>query len=164
MRWAASMERIADAHARRAMNGPTPPYIYISQQCEDVDQCFTPLSDIAHRVSEVQEELHTRKEIEVTHVITTSDERDLEWWSDVGALGWTWVDYAAGRTEEIYGNVVAAASRHLVFLDAIIQSNAAGLVGTRGYTMSTVVSRRVQSCYDGATRLIRWGWPGADDQ
>ncbi|KAG1851028.1 hypothetical protein C8R48DRAFT_727015, partial [Suillus tomentosus] len=31
------------------------------------------------------------EEIEATHVITTSDERDPEWWSDVGALGWTWV-------------------------------------------------------------------------
>ncbi|KAG1851029.1 hypothetical protein C8R48DRAFT_727016 [Suillus tomentosus] len=49
------------------------------------------------------------------------------------------------------------------FLDAIVQSNGAGFVGTRGYTMSTVVSRRVQSWHDGATRLIRWGWPGADD-
>ncbi|KAG1872831.1 hypothetical protein C8R48DRAFT_695758 [Suillus tomentosus] len=59
--------------------------------------------------------------------------------------------------------IVAAASRHSVFLDAIIQSNGAGFVGTGGYTMSTVVSRRVQSWHDGATRLIRWGWPGADD-
>ncbi|KAG1802972.1 uncharacterized protein HD556DRAFT_1490165 [Suillus plorans] len=170
MRWTASMEKIADAHARRAMNvpvtQPTPPYISIhirhgdfSKQCEGfpVDQCFAPLSVIARRVSEVQEELRTRKGIHVTHVIMTSDERDPEWWSDVRALGWTWVDYAAERTEEIYGKW------HPVFLDAIIQSNGAGFVGTRGSTMSTLASRRVQTWHDGATRLVSWGWPGADD-
>ncbi|KAG1887518.1 uncharacterized protein F5891DRAFT_1167021 [Suillus fuscotomentosus] len=72
MRWTASMEKIADADARRAMNEPTPP------QCEEfpVDQCFVPLSVIARRVSEVQEELRTRKGIDDTHVIMTSDERD----------------------------------------------------------------------------------------
>ncbi|KAG2055538.1 hypothetical protein BDR06DRAFT_953820 [Suillus hirtellus] len=170
MRWTANMEKIADAHARRAMNvpvtEPTPPYISIhirhgdfSKQCEEfpVDQCFAPLSVIARRVSEVQEELRTRKGIDATHVIMTSDERDPEWWSDVRALGWTWVDYAAERTEEIYGKW------HPVFLDAIIQSNGAGFVGTRGSTMSTLASRRVQTWHDGATRLVSWGWPGADD-
>ncbi|KAG1785739.1 uncharacterized protein HD556DRAFT_1420220, partial [Suillus plorans] len=37
-----------------------------------------------------------------------------------------------------------------VFIDAIIQSNGAGFVGTRGCTMSTLASRRYR-------------WPGADD-
>ncbi|KAG1799941.1 uncharacterized protein HD556DRAFT_1346181 [Suillus plorans] len=40
-----------------------------------------------------------------------------------------------------------------MFIDAIIQSNGAGFVGTRGSTMSTPTSRRVQSWHDGATRL-----------
>ncbi|KAG1789680.1 hypothetical protein EV424DRAFT_1461489, partial [Suillus variegatus] len=62
----------------------------------------------------------------------TSDKRDLEWWSDVGALGRTWVDYAVERTEEIYGKW------HPVFIDAIIQLNGAGFVGTHGSTMSTL--------------------------
>ncbi|KAG1792035.1 uncharacterized protein HD556DRAFT_1309583 [Suillus plorans] len=127
------MEKIADAHARRAMNEPTPPYISIhirhgdfSQQCEEfpVDQCFAPLSVIARRsVSEVQEELRTRKGIDATHVIMTSDERNPEWWPDVGALGRT---CAAERT-------------------VWKMSNGAGFVGTRGYTMSTLANRRVQS-------------------
>ncbi|KAG1800522.1 hypothetical protein EV424DRAFT_1438229, partial [Suillus variegatus] len=137
------MKKIADGHARRAMNvpvtGQTPPYISIhirqgdfSQQCEEfpVDQCFAPSSVIARRISEVQEELRTRKGIDATHVVMTSDERDPEWWSDVRALGWT----------------------HPMFIDAIIQSNGAGFVGTRGSTMSTPTSRRVQSWHDGATR------------
>ncbi|KAG0702475.1 hypothetical protein DFH29DRAFT_989773 [Suillus ampliporus] len=170
MRWNASLERIADAHTRRAMNVPVnepmPPYISIhirrgdfGNQCRDVplDQCFASLSVIAHRVSEVQEELRTQKGIEVTQVIMTSDERDPEWWSDVRALGWTWVDYAKERTEEIYGKW------HPVFIDAIIQSNGAGFVGTRGSTMSTLARRRVQSWHDGPTRLIKWGSAGADN-
>ncbi|KAG1813812.1 hypothetical protein EV424DRAFT_1415877, partial [Suillus variegatus] len=82
MRWTASMEKIVDGHARRAISVPatelTPPYILIhighddfSQQCEElpVDQCFAPLSAITSQVSEVQEELRTRKGIDVKHVI-----------------------------------------------------------------------------------------------
>ncbi|KAG1870535.1 hypothetical protein C8R48DRAFT_789887 [Suillus tomentosus] len=153
--------KIADGHARRAMNLPAteqiPPYISIhiwhgdfSQQYEfPVDQCLVPLSVIARRVSEVQEELRTRKRIDTTHVNMTSDERDPEWWSDVGALGWTWVDHAAERTEEIYGKW------YLVFIDAIIQSNGAGFVGTGGSTMSRLASRDVRSWHDGATQLIQ---------
>lgn len=169
MRWTESMEMLADTHARHAMNvpvnEPTPPYITIhirhgdfSEQCEvPVDQCFAPMSVIQRRVSEVQEELRTRKGIEVTHVIMTSDETDPEWWSEVKALGWTWVDYAAERTEEIYGKW------HPVFIDAIIQSNGVGFVGTRGSTMSTLAARRVESWHGGASRIIRWGRLGADD-
>ncbi|KAG1851013.1 hypothetical protein C8R48DRAFT_811052 [Suillus tomentosus] len=44
------------------------------------DQCFAPLSVTARRVCEVQEELRTRKGIDATHIIMTSDERDPEWW------------------------------------------------------------------------------------
>jgi len=170
MRWTAKIESLADAYARRAMkvpvNAPTPPYVSIHirhgdfrDQCDKVpvDQCFASLSVIARRVSEVQEELRTRKGIEATHVIMTSDEGDPEWWSGVRALGWTWVDHAAERTEEIHGKW------HPVFIDAIIQSNGAGFVGTLRSTMSTLARRRVQSWRDGAIRTISWGWPGADD-
>ncbi|KIK40127.1 hypothetical protein CY34DRAFT_87868, partial [Suillus luteus UH-Slu-Lm8-n1] len=93
MRWTARMERIADMHARRAMgvmvDGPTPPYVSIhirhgdfSEQCEGIpiDQCFASLPVIACRVSEVQNELRTRKGIDATHVLMTSDETDPEWW------------------------------------------------------------------------------------
>jgi hypothetical protein len=59
--------------------------------------------------------------------------------------------------------MLGVGGRYPVFIDAIIQSNGAGFVGTRGSTMSTLASRRVQSWHDGATRLVRWGTPGADD-
>ncbi|KAG1904470.1 uncharacterized protein F5891DRAFT_1207517 [Suillus fuscotomentosus] len=142
MQWTASMEKIANVHARCIMNAPaiepTPPHDDFSQKCEEfpVDPYFAPLSVIACRVSEVQEELRTRKGIDAMHVIMRSDERDPEWWSDVRALGWTWMDYTAERIEEIYRKW------HLVFIDAIIQLNGAGFVGTHGSTVSTLASRR----------------------
>ncbi|KAG2051190.1 hypothetical protein BDR06DRAFT_1061605 [Suillus hirtellus] len=133
MRWTASMEKIADVHARCVMNAPpTPPYISMhirhedfSQQCEEfsVDPCFAPLSVITRRVSEVQEELRTRKGIDAMHVIMRSDERDPEWWSDVRVLGWAWVDYTAERIKEISGKW------HLL--------NGAGFVGTHGSSVHT---------------------------
>ncbi|KAG1838331.1 hypothetical protein C8R48DRAFT_666854 [Suillus tomentosus] len=170
MRWNASLESLANEHARRAMNvpvnEPTPPYISIHirhgdfrNYCNDVplDQCFASLPVIARRVAEVQEELRAQKGIEVTQVIMTSDERDPEWWSGVRALGWTWVDYTAERTEEIYGKW------YPVFIDAVIQSNGAGFVGTHGSTMTTLARRRVESWHDGPTRVVKWGSPSADD-
>ncbi|KAG1864729.1 hypothetical protein DFJ58DRAFT_772603 [Suillus subalutaceus] len=170
MHWNASLERLADEHARRAMNvpinEPTPPYISIHirhgdfrNYCNDLplDQCFASLPVIARRVAEAQEELRTQKSIEVTQVIMTSDERDPEWWSGVRAMGWTWVDYATERTEEIYGKW------YPVFIDAVIQSNGAGFVGTHGSTMTTLARRRVESWHGGPTRVVKWGSPNADD-
>ncbi|KAG1741921.1 hypothetical protein EDD22DRAFT_921203 [Suillus occidentalis] len=87
----------------------------------------------------------------------TSDESDPEWWDGVRALGWTWVDYGAEKTGGVWGVVSFWLWRYPVFIDAIIQSNGAGFVGTRGSTMSMLASRRVQSGHDGATRLVRWG-------
>lgn len=170
MHWNASLERLADQHARRAMNvpadRPTPPYISIhirhgdfNRYCDGIplDQCFASLPVIARRVAEVQEELRIQKGIEVTQVIMTSDERDPEWWSGVRAMGWTWVDYARERTEEIYGKW------YPVFIDAVIQSNGAGFVGTHGSTMTTLAHRRVESWHGGPTRVVKWGSPNADD-
>ncbi|KAG2156623.1 uncharacterized protein EDB93DRAFT_1247329 [Suillus bovinus] len=170
MHWNASLERLANEYARRAMsvpeNEPTPPYISIHMRHGDfrrycngvpLDQCFASLPVIARRVAEVQEELRTQKGTEVTQVIMTSDERDPEWWSGVRAMGWTWIDYASEQTEEIYGKW------YPVFIDAIIQSNGAGFVGTDGSTMTTLARRRVQSWHGGPTRVVKWGSPNADD-
>ncbi|KAG1794224.1 uncharacterized protein HD556DRAFT_1476120 [Suillus plorans] len=40
----------------------------------------------------------------------------------------------------------------------------AAFVGARGSTTSMLASCRAQLRRDGATQLIRWGWPGADDR
>ncbi|KAF9225474.1 hypothetical protein BS17DRAFT_879488 [Gyrodon lividus] len=170
MRWNATLEKIADGYARRAMNipdnEPTPAFISIHVRhgdfrtyCDDLpeDQCFAPLPVIARRVSEVQQELRERKGIDVTRVIMTSDERDPNWWSGVRDLGWTWIDYAAEHTVETYGKW------YPVLIDAVLQSSGAGFVGTYSSTMTTLARRRVETWHDGPIRVTRWGFPGADD-
>ncbi|KAI6047922.1 hypothetical protein EDC04DRAFT_36455 [Pisolithus marmoratus] len=188
MHWNATLENLAEEHARRAMNvsdnEPTPPCesctvlvvspslrtvdqfisihmrhgdfrIYCNEYTED--QCFVPLPAIARRVAEIQQELLDRKGINVTHVIMTSDERDPNWWAEVRNYGWTWVDYAAERTVEKHGRW------YPVLLDAILQSRGVGFIGTEYSTMSLLAFRRVQDWHDGAVRMAKWGWPGADD-
>ncbi|KAL4062994.1 hypothetical protein V8B97DRAFT_2026577 [Scleroderma yunnanense] len=170
MHWNATLVKLAEEHARRAMkvpdNEPTPAYISIHIRhgdfrtyCNSIpeDQCFTPIPAIARRVAEVQQDLLDRKGIHVTQVIMTSDERDPNWWAEIAKLGWTWVDYAAERTVERYGKW------YPLLIDAIIQSRGAGFVGTEYSTMTTVALRRVQDWSDGPVRVTRWGWPGADD-
>ncbi|KIJ66268.1 hypothetical protein HYDPIDRAFT_174416 [Hydnomerulius pinastri MD-312] len=170
MRWNTTLEKLADEYARRAMSvpddDPTPPFISIHirhgdfrNYCNEIpeDQCFAPLPVIARRVSEVQQELRDRKGIDVSHVIMTSDERDPNWWSDVRELGWSYIDYAAERTVEMHGKW------YPVLVDAVLQSNGAGFVGTYGSTMTTLARRRVASWHGGPTRVIQWGYPGADD-
>ncbi|KAI6012459.1 hypothetical protein F5J12DRAFT_781406 [Pisolithus orientalis] len=170
MHWNATLEKLADEHARRAMNisdgEPTPPFISIHMRHGDFriycnefsdDQCFVPLPAVARRVAEVQQELFDKKGINVSHVIMTSDERDPNWWAEVRKYGWTWVDYAAERTVEKYGRW------YPVLLDAILQSRGAGFVGTEYSTMSLLALRRVQDWDDGAVRMAKWGRPGADD-
>lgn len=49
-----------------------------------------------------------------------------------------------------------------MFIDTIIQSTAAGFVGTDTSTVS-ILSRRRVSDMGGLTELVRWGEPGADD-
>jgi hypothetical protein len=58
---------------------------------------------------------------------------------------------------------VLVVARYPVFIDAVIQSNGAGFVGTRGSTMTTLARRRVESWHDGPTRIVQWGSPNADD-
>lgn len=57
----------------------------------------------------------------------------------------------------------AVVVRYPVFIDAVIQSNGAGFVGTHGSTMTTLARRRVESWHDGPTRVVKWGSPNADD-
>jgi len=168
MRWTDRLEQIADLYLRRMLNvadgEPTPRYISIhvrhhdfQQWCGDVPikDCFAPLSSIVRRVHEVQEELLQRKGLNVTAVIITSDEEDPEWWADVDKLGWKYPDHT--NTESDYGRW------YPVLIDAVIQSNGIGFVGTDRSTMSEMGRRRSESWHDGATRMVKWGFIGADD-
>ncbi|KAH7916414.1 hypothetical protein BJ138DRAFT_468258 [Hygrophoropsis aurantiaca] len=170
MHWTESLTQLANGYVRRALNVPegetVPPFISIHMRHGDfnrycnnlpLDECFASVPTIARRVAEVQEDLRKRKGMNVTHVMMTSDERDPAWWDQVRAQGWSWVDFNAEKTEEIYGKW------YPVLIDAVIQSSGAGFVGTDGSTMTTLARRRVESWQDGPTRVVRWGRPGADD-
>ena len=147
-------------------------------EAENPEDCFAPISAIALRVrwvsssstalnsahsmhafSEVQAELRERRGIDIPseHVIITSDEKDPAWWDEVKSLGWKTVDHDGARTAEVFGRW------YPVILDAAIQSQAHGFVGTDRSTFSIVSRRRVQQWNDGAVRVVKWGFKGADD-
>lgn len=54
-------------------------------------------------------------------------------------------------------------NRYPLLIDAVIQSMGHGFIGTDRSTMSMVAGRRVESWQNGATRTVRFGFPGADD-
>ncbi|KAG8848874.1 hypothetical protein FRB96_001006 [Tulasnella sp. 330] len=125
--------------------------------------CFAPLSVIARRVQEVQDELaNTRSGLnggEPLKVLMTSDERDTAWWDDVRSLGWHFVDHGP-RGED---TAAKFGKWYPPLLDSVIQSMGTGFVGTHRSTMSLIAKRRVQDWQGGAVRDVRWGYPGADD-
>ncbi|KAF8215953.1 hypothetical protein K438DRAFT_2106209 [Mycena galopus ATCC 62051] len=169
MRWATRLERLGNEYLRRTLgvrrDEPMPPFIAVHVRhndfkdwCEEgfsPEECFAPLSVIQRRVREVQDEMKERKDIEVEHVIVTSDEKNRTWWGDVDKVGWLGVDHT--RTKELYGHW------YPILIDAVIQSKSAGFVGTARSTVSVLASRRVQSWQDGPVRMVQWGKPGADD-
>jgi len=168
MRWTQSLEDLADIYVRRTIGvqegDPTPPWISIhlrhgdfSAWCGDVptSDCFASLDIVGRRVREVQEELLARKGLDVKHVIMTSDEKNSTWWDDVIARGWLAVDHTTTMTT--YG------VWYPVFIDAVIQSNGVGFVGTDRSTMTTLARRRVQSWHDGAVRVVKWGRADSDN-
>ena len=53
--------------------------------------------------------------------------------------------------------------RYPVLIDAVIQSGGVGFIGTDRSTMSEIAMRRCQSWHDGVTRIVKWGYIGADD-
>jgi len=87
--------------------------------------------------------------------LITSDEEDPEWWAEVAKLGWKSPNHT--NTEADYGRW------YPVLIDAVIQSNGIGFVGTDRSTMSGMAERRSQSWHGGVTRMVKWGSIGADD-
>jgi len=168
MRWTDRLEELADKYVRKTLGvadgAPTPLYIVIHARhhdfkayCGDVPlkDCFAPPPVMARRVREIQEELRSTKGLDVKDVIMTSDEDDLAWWADVAKEGFKYPDHT--KTEEEYGRW------YPLLIDAVIQSNGIGFVGTSGSTMSDMAMRRCQSWHGGVTRTVKWGHIGADD-
>jgi len=168
MRWTDHLERLAEKFVRKTLgvpdNEPTPLYIVIHARhhdfkvyCEDLPlkDCFASPEIIARRVNEVQDELLEKKGIFVKDVIMTSDEDDPAWWAEVAHLGFKYPDHS--KTEEEYGRW------YPLLIDAVIQSGGIGFVGTDRSTMSEIALRRCQSWHGAVTRMVKWGYIGADD-
>ncbi|KAJ6621218.1 hypothetical protein B0H10DRAFT_1790422 [Mycena sp. CBHHK59/15] len=168
MHWTPRLEQLADQYVRRAVGAgddePVPPFISLHVRHYDfevwcnglpVQECFAPLPVIARRVREVQAEIQERIGMAVRHVIVTSDERNSTWWHEVAELGWFTPDHS--RTKETYGEW------YPVLIDAVIQSQGVGFVGTDRSTMSIIAGKRVGSWQGGPIRLVKWGTPTADD-
>ncbi|KAJ7750367.1 hypothetical protein B0H16DRAFT_1374326 [Mycena metata] len=170
MRWTEALERLADQYVRLALgvadHQPIPSFITVHARREDfagwcsgftTEECFAPLSAIDRRVQEVKAEILQRKGIEVEHVIITSDEQNRTWWNQIKEMGWRTPDHVKLKTEETHG------IWYPVLIDAVIQSQGAGFVGTLQSTFSIISARRVDSWNDGPVRMVAWGRPGADD-
>lgn len=138
-----------------------------------VEECFAPLSAYARRVTEIREALVAEPhpilvQFSETHsvpiseidipVLVTSDEPDPDWWNEIHALGWTWVDHTeeGENTEGIYGKWYPA------LLDAVFQSSGIGFVGTGKSTMSLLARKRVEDWDDGIGVMVKWGSKDAD--
>ncbi|KAJ7065244.1 hypothetical protein C8F01DRAFT_736409 [Mycena amicta] len=167
MHWAPDLVKISERYIRHALvvapYEPTPPYISVHVRhgdfggwCElPLTECFAPLSVIARRVEEVQDEIWEKKRVVVDRVIVTSDEQDARWWDEVTELGWVRPDHS--QTAALYG------AWHPILIDAVIQSSAMGFVGTDKSTVSIMARKRVEAWNNGTVRTVRWGSPGADD-
>ncbi|KAK7695288.1 hypothetical protein QCA50_002478 [Cerrena zonata] len=172
LRWSDPVQETAAAYVNRLFGLPddaaVPPYITIHVrhgdfngwcwEAETAEDCFAPLTAIARRVREVQDEIRVRKGIDIpmTRVIMTSDDRNETWWDEVKSYGWARMDHTEQQTVEHYGRW------YPVILDSAIQSNGLGFVGTDRSTFSILSMRRVQDWHGGATRLVKWGKKDAD--
>ncbi|KAJ7492383.1 hypothetical protein FB451DRAFT_530310 [Mycena latifolia] len=169
MRWTPELEQLGDDCVRRTLgvegDEPTPPFISVHMRHGDFkgwcakgfspDECFAPLSAVARRVDEVHAEILERKGIDVKHIIVTSDEKNSTWWDQVAELGWRSPHHP--KTQDRYGGW------DFVLIDAVIQSQGVGYVGTDRSTMSRLAGRRVQDWNGGPIRFVKWGRPGADN-
>ncbi|KAJ7015966.1 hypothetical protein C8F04DRAFT_983903, partial [Mycena alexandri] len=169
MRWTAKVEEIAMRYVRQTL-GVTPresipPFFAVHIRRGDfviwcniagvtAQECFAPLSAFARRVDEMRAALFEGRGVSVERVIVTSDEEDPDWWAAVSSLGWLRPDHS--QTVELYG------PWYPMFIDAVIQSTAAGFVGTDTSTVSILSRRRVAEM-GGLSEMVRWGWRGADD-
>lgn len=88
-------EQYISIHARHSDFG---------EYCGDLpqDQCFASPAIIGRRIEEVRQELRERKNMEVQHIVMTSDERNATWWEDIKKQGWLIIDHS--QTVELYGH------------------------------------------------------------
>ncbi|KAF8311624.1 hypothetical protein DL93DRAFT_2139392 [Clavulina sp. PMI_390] len=173
------MTRIANEYLMRHFEVPTvediPKFIGVhvrhgdfGDKCEGRPkaECYAPLSVIATRIKECQDELSERPEFQnadgspiILPVLVTSDERDPAWWQEVRKEGWGWIDHGPDGED----TVAKLGKWYPVLIDILHQSMGHGFVGTDQSTMSVIAARRVEDWQGGVSRLFLFGHPHADD-
>ncbi|KAJ7628938.1 hypothetical protein FB45DRAFT_1028998 [Roridomyces roridus] len=165
MMWSTEVRDVGERYTREVLgvraDEPIPPYIAIHVRRGDFgmwcqtpqNECFAPLDAYAKRVEEVKLAL-AEKGIVADKVIVTSNEGDKGWWKDVTKLGWLRLDHE--RTTREHG------PWYPIFIDAFIQGEATGFVGTSTSTVSMLAQRRVEG-RGGVSAMVKWGKKGADD-
>ncbi|KAF8913687.1 hypothetical protein CPB85DRAFT_1389006 [Mucidula mucida] len=161
---------LADKAIRKAFkvrpSAAMPPFIAVhvrhgdfGRTCSssDPEDCFAALPAFARRVEEVKQELMETKGLRVNRVLISSDDTTEFFWQQVEALGWRDIDHGVEQTVERHGEW------YLPIIDVATHSRAVGFVGTSGSTLSLVSARRVENWSGGPTRLVNWGYKGADD-
>ncbi|KAG9016616.1 hypothetical protein FRB90_002777 [Tulasnella sp. 427] len=163
------LEDMASEHLKKVFGSEEVP-MYISvhirrtdfkNQCKGLNpkECFAPLSAYGERIKEVQEELAERygsnsPRGNVKEVLVSSDESDPEFWAEVKAVGWKFVDYEAMGTVKEHG------LWYPPLLDVVMHARGAGFVGTERSTMSLVAIRRVSDWRGGPSPIIGSGLAG----
>ncbi|KAJ7138652.1 hypothetical protein C8R46DRAFT_1361718 [Mycena filopes] len=163
MHWTPALHEIARNYTRQTLGidaaQEIPPYIAVHVRHGDftiwcnidgipLSRCFAPISKYAERVAEIRAEILKDTGVDIDRVIVTSDEVDSRWWDSVRALGWLRPDHS--RTIELHG------PWYPVFIDAVMQGDASGFVGTDTSTVSILARRRV-AARGGPTEMVKWG-------
>lgn len=149
-------------------NAATPAFITIHVRrgdfavwCYDtpLDDCFAPFSDYAKKVEDIRRVLTMRGiQVDPSHVIITSDEKDPAWWAEVVRLGYRYVDHKKEETIKLYGKW------YPTLIDGAIHTLAVGLVGTDRSTYSEVSRKRMKSWNEvHEFRSVLWGSPGLNN-
>lgn len=170
LRFTDHMENLGKEYAARVFDvapNELPPFIAVHVRHGDfkgscwatdvIKECYADLAAFTRRVEEVQEELREKLGLDVIHIIISTDEKDEEFWEEIDYLGWGYVDHEQEGTMKRYGEWYGP------IIDIVIHSLAVGFVGTDGSTFSLVSSRRVKDWNNGVTRMVKWGYAGADN-
>ncbi|KAK0462618.1 uncharacterized protein EV420DRAFT_1199247 [Desarmillaria tabescens] len=170
LRFSEHMERLGKEYASKVFDvapDQLPPFIAVhirhgdfKGNCwatKDIKECYANLPAFVRRVEEVQEELREKLGLDVIHIIMSTDEKDEEFWEEVDFLGWGYIDHEQEGTIKTYGEWYGP------IIDIVIHSLAVGFVGTDGSTLSLVSGKRVEDWNNGVTRMVKWGYAGADN-
>ncbi|TFK25220.1 hypothetical protein FA15DRAFT_703919 [Coprinopsis marcescibilis] len=150
---------LAREYVRRAFghppNQPLPPLITVHirrgdfvNQCWDGRPCLIETEKFAQAVAAIQQELSDYKGIDVSHVLVSSDETDPEFWKNMTAYGWNFIDHSKEMTSVRFGDWYPP------LIDQVALTFGAGFVGTDRSTFSALAGWRTEDWNDGISRLV----------